>query len=413
MTRRRQHRHLPALAVVALAAAACGRAGAESAPGVDLGGVAATAATTAAPSDTTTTTPTTSSPATTTTSTTTSSTTSTTSTTTTSTTTTSTTTLPAPTTTLEPLPDPGLPASNAAFERLAASNAGASMTVVRDGAIVFSRASGTTIDGQPATGDSPMVVASVSKVVTAVALARLVGQGLVDPAAPMSWADLGLSPHPAWADVTIRELLDHRSGMPVARGSWFQQPGDCAAHLPGLIDAPPEGSRGEWRYSNGNYCALGLLVEQVTGIPLAEAAQRLVFDPIGVDGVHLTTTGLQPTDIAHRLPVARLSRLGGAGSFVVSTDDLALMAGTLTADDLALLTWPSVFTDQYGWGHTGTVDGAKACLWIVEGGRTALAATIAGDSVGTGGGVCDIVVAAVTDDLGIGGAGKPDRTPPP
>lgn len=285
------------------------------------------------------------------------------------------------------------------------------MTVVRDGSIVFSRASGQTIDGQPATGDAPMVVASVSKIVTALSLARLAQEGLVDPAGPMPWAELGLSPDPAWVDVTIRDLLDHRAGMPVARASWFLQPGDCASHLPGLIDSPPEGSRGEWKYSNGNYCALGLLVEHVSGEPLDRAAQRLVFDPLGVDGAHLTVDGQLPTDVAHRLEVARLSRLGGAGTFIVSTDDIALMAGTLTADDLALLTYPGVFNDQYGWGHTGTVDGAKACMWLIEGGRTAISATVAGDSPGSGGGVCDIVVPAVASDLGAGGTGKPERTP--
>lgn len=405
MTSRRIRRRLLLPASLTVVAAACGAASAESAPGVDVARVTTSTSTT---TTTTTVAPTTSS--------TTSSSTSTSSTTTTApaTTTTSstTTTLPAPTTTLEPLPDPGLPASNAAFDRLAAANAGASMTVVRDGAIVFSRASGQTIDGQPATGDSPMVVASVSKIVTALSIARLAQDGLVDPAAPMPWGEIGLSPDPAWNDVTIRELLDHSAGMPVARASWFQQPGDCASHLPGLIDSPPEGSRGKWRYSNGNYCALGLLVEGVTGEPLDRAAQQLVFDPLEVDGAHLTTDGQLPGDIAYRLDVARLSRLGGAGTFLVSTEDIALMAGRLSADDLAVLTWPGVFNDQYGWGHTGTVDGAKACMWLVEGGRTAVSATIAGDSVSSGGGVCDIVVPAVAGDLGIGGAGKPDRFPP-
>ena len=402
MISRRNRRRLLLPASLTVVAAACGAAGAESAPGVDI---ATTRATTSSTTSTL--------PATTTTSTvppTTSSTTTTAPTT--STTSSTTTTLPAPTTTLEPLPDPGLPASNAAFDRLAAGNASASMTIVRDGAIVFSRATGQTIDGQPATGDSPMVVASVSKIVTALSFARLAQEGLIDPAATMPWGEIGLSPDPAWNDVTIRELLDHSAGMPVARSSWFQQPGDCASHLPGLIDSPPESSRGEWRYSNGNYCAVGLLVEQITGEPIDRAAQQLVFDPIGADGAHLTTDGQLPGDVAYRLDVARLSRLGGAGTFIVSTEDIALMAGRLSTDDLAVLTWPGVFNDQYGWGHTGTVDGAKACMWLVEGGRTAVSATIAGDSVSSGGGVCDIVVPAVAGDLGIGGAGKPDRFPP-
>jgi hypothetical protein len=67
--------------------------------------------------------------------------------------------------------------------------------------------------------------------------------------------------------------------------------------------------------------------------------------------------------------------------------------------------------DQYGWGHTGTVDGALACAWVLEGGRTVVAATVSGRTPSTGGAVCDRVVPAVADDLGIG-QGEPDRSPP-
>jgi hypothetical protein len=67
--------------------------------------------------------------------------------------------------------------------------------------------------------------------------------------------------------------------------------------------------------------------------------------------------------------------------------------------------------DQYGWGHTGTVDGALACAWVLEGGRTVVAATVSGRSPSTGGEVCDLVVPAVAGDLGMD-QGSPDRSPP-
>ena len=68
---------------------------------------------------------------------------------------------PTPTTTVPPttlappdlperiLADPSFGATSAAFERLARDNPGASLSVVRGGDVVFSRGSGTTIDGQP------------------------------------------------------------------------------------------------------------------------------------------------------------------------------------------------------------------------------------------------------------------------
>jgi CubicO group peptidase (beta-lactamase class C family) len=306
--------------------------------------------------------------------------------------------------------NPWFGAANVAFDRLAAGNTGASMTIVSGGAIVYGRAAGRTIDGDDATSDTPMVVASVSKLVVAVAIARLQSFGVVDVAGPMPWADLGLAPNIGWNDVTVRELLDHRGGLAKARTSWFTGEGTCRDYIPSLLVAPPNGDRGRWVYSNGNYCLLGLLVEQRMGVPLDQALQQLVFDPIEANGVHATYGGLQGDDLQYEPGVDRLSRLGGAGTLIVSTDDLARLLGRLTANDLEVLKPPGVFTDQYGFGHTGSVDFAKSCVWLFDAGTTVVSATVAGESVGSGGDVCDIVVPAVATDLGIG-QGPPDRTP--
>ncbi len=255
-----------------------------------------------------------------------------------------------------------------------------------------------------------MVVASVSKLLTATLIARLHETGLIDVDAPVPWASMGLVAHPGWNDVTPRELLNHTSGMPVVRREWFVPSGDCASFLPTLLVDPPQSHRGKWTYSNGNYCALGLLVSAVTGLPLDQAAQSLVLDPIGASGVHLTTGGQLPTDVGYALGVERLARLGGAGTFIASTDDVAAVLDSITPADRGVMTWPGLFIDQYGWGHTGTVDGAVSCAWIMESVRTIVVATIAGNRPGTGGAVCDRVVVAVADDLGTP-AGKPDRLP--
>jgi CubicO group peptidase (beta-lactamase class C family) len=341
--------------------------------------------------------------------------TSTTSTSTTSTTSTTISALPSQTaTTVVSLPDPAIDTTmtqtNAGFDALARNNAAASMTVRRDGVALVARASGNLIDGAPATSASPMLVASVSKVITAFTIAKLEQRGDITMDQAMPWEFINIPTHPAWADVTIRELLDHTSGMPVARSSWFGGAGDCRSHLPSLVSSAPQSHRGTWRYSNGNYCALGLLIETLTASPLDEAARTLVFDPLGIDGPHLSTNGLLPTDVGHAGSVERLDRLGGAGVFVASTDSLAAMIGSATWPDYFTIQPPGVFVDQYGWGHTGTVEGAISCIWLLENGRTAVAATIAGNSPSTGGGICDRVVPAVANDLGIG-QGRPDRTP--
>jgi hypothetical protein len=137
----------------------------------------------------------------------------------------------------------------------------------------------------------------------------------------------------------------------------------------------------------------------------------MLFDPLGLGGAHLTTGGQFPTDIDYLLGVDRLSRLGGAGTFIVSTDDIATVLANLTSADRSIIQWPGVLIDQYGWGHTGSVDSAVACAWVMEDGRTVIAATVAGRTPTTGGGLCDRMVPAVAADLGID-QGLPDRSPP-
>jgi len=310
-----------------------------------------------------------------------------------------------------PPPAPALPATEAAFDRLAAANPAVTMTVRRDGRVVAARAGGVTIDGASATSSSPMVVASVSKLLTALTVARLDAVGLLDIDGPVPWLVIGLPTHPAWDTVTVRELLHHTSGMPALRREWFRPEGDCRSFLPTIVDEPPRDHRGEWTYSNGNYCSLGLLIEAIVGRPLDLVVGAVAGAADGAASVHLTDSGQRPGDVAYGPGVDRLDRLGGAGSLIVSTDDVAAALDSVTDADRARLTWPGILVDQYGWGHTGTVDGAKACAWVLEEGRTVVAVTIAGGTPSTGGDVCDQIVEALAADLGIR-AGRPDRSPP-
>ncbi len=293
---------------------------------------------------------------------------------------------------------------------LALDNVAVSVSIHRSGAEPWGMAAGRRVDGRNATPDTPFVIASVSKLVTALSIARLVGRGELTTDTVVAWTALGLRTDPLWVDVTVRELLDHTSGMPINRKSWLDDPGPCTIPLQEAVVASPTIARTTWQYSNGNYCALGLLVEEITDMSLDEAAYELVFDPADVTGPYVSTEGLRPDSAPSPRGVARLARLGGAGVWLASTDDLVAMLDTVTDSDLEVLRWPGIIIDQYGWGHTGTVDGAKACAWVLEDGRTTVAAVVSGSRPATGGAVCDAVLPALAHDLGIWD-GDPTRNP--
>ena len=260
---------------------------------------------------------------------------------------------------------------------LITDNAAVSVSVHRPGTAPWGLAAGWRNDGEPTTTDTPFVVASVSKLVTALSIARLVERGDVAVTDRVPWDEMGIAHDPAWDDVTVRELLDHTSGMPINRKSWLDDPGPCSVPLAEAMALPPEATRGEWTYSNGNYCALGLLVEHLTAESLDAAAYELVFDPADIAGPYLSTDGTHRDAAPYVKGLARLERLGGAGTWLMSTDDLVTMLDHVTTDDLQVLRSPGIVEDQYGWGHTGTLDGAKACAWVLHDGTT-VAAVVSG-----------------------------------
>lgn len=301
-------------------------------------------------------------------------------------------------------------ALRAAGAALGDDNLAVSISVWRGGTRDFSFTSGARGDGRAVGPDTPFVIASVSKLVTALSIARLVEEGRIDLFDPVPWDDMGVQHDAAWEATTVRQLLAHTSGIPEVRKSWLDDPGPCSIPLQQAMAAPPTTTRGRWKYSNGNYCALGLLVEHLTGMDLDDAAYDLVFRPAGITGPYLSVDGLHASSVPYPKGLARLERLGGAGTWLASTDDIAAMLAAVTADDRVTLEWPGIIVDQYGWGHTGTLDGAEACAWLLQDSRTVITAFVSGSKPNTGGKVCDRVVPALATDLGID-AGDPVRNP--
>ena len=148
--------------------------------------------------------------------------------------------------------------------------------------------------GRAATIDSPVRIASVSKIVTALTVMRLVEQGKLDLDEDVS-AKLGWSlRNPAFPDrlITLRMLLSHTSSVRdegeiyVVR---FGQKVQAAAQDVRSFD--PDHAPGTFfRYSNLNFPIVGSLLEKVTGERYDRLAKRLVLDPLGLDACFGWTT---------------------------------------------------------------------------------------------------------------------------
>lgn len=119
---------------------------------------------------------------------------------------------------------------------------------------------------------------SITKLITATTVLRLVADGVAELERPAN--DYLRTVRLADDEVTVADLLSHQGGV----GTPFAM---FAERVPDLADlAGPEldsdGPRGEFKYSNGGYAALGQLVQDLTGNTYADVATRLVLQPLGM-----------------------------------------------------------------------------------------------------------------------------------
>ncbi|WP_204138088.1 serine hydrolase [Halomicronema sp. CCY15110] len=206
----------------------------------------------------------------------------------------------------------------------------------------------------PMTVRSRMLAASIGKTfvgATAIALAQA---GRLDLDAPIS-RYVGDRPWfarlPHHADITLRHLLTHSSGLPDhvhlasfanAVSRQWQQPGNPfppESLLEFVLDQPPRFAPGTaWAYSDTGYILAGLVIEAVTGSRYYDEIQTRFLTPLG-----LTFTS----------PADRRWLPGLAAGYMAADNPLGLPPKTTTAD--GVMVWHPGFE----WTGGGLVSNAR------------------------------------------------------
>jgi D-alanyl-D-alanine carboxypeptidase len=275
------------------------------------------------------------------------------------------------------------------------------------------------------TPDTAFPAASVSKTFTAALILGLVEDGRLGLDVPVTRYLPSLRIDPT---ITIRQLLDHRSGL---RDFYFDPRIDKA-----LLSQPTlvwDGARSlsymgkpyakpgtAWYYSNTNYLILGMVAEAVGGRSIADQLRKRFLTPLHLDHTYYQQveqprgpvvhayrfTGpnlkLPPIDLSDGTKVVPFTSVvtaaGGAGSIATTSRDLASWARALysgaalteasrsamVAD--AFLTAPYQPSVTYGLGvqivpidghqtlgHSGRFVGARSAVRWLPGERVAIA----------------------------------------
>jgi len=169
---------------------------------------------------------------------------------------------------------------------------GAAVAIGRHGRLVDLDAYGELAygSGRPTVPTSIFDLASVSKVVgTTTAVMLLVEDGRLDLDAPVVrylpwWA----SGDPRKAEVTVRQLLLHRGGLPAFR-PWFFELEGVEAYKDAVAREPLEVAPGtRTTYSDIGAMTLGWIVEELEGAGLDRVLEARVFGPLGMPDTEFT-----------------------------------------------------------------------------------------------------------------------------
>ncbi|MGH8909134.1 MAG: serine hydrolase domain-containing protein [Egibacteraceae bacterium] len=173
------------------------------------------------------------------------------------------------------------------LDEVVAAGAPGILARVQTGAKTLSLESGVADlrTGAPMKPQLHFRVASITKSFVATVVLQLVGEGRLGLDDPVDrWLPSLL---PQGNAVTVRQLLNHTSGLPdyltgsllqLALTGWAFRPEELVAIA---VSQPPRFPPGtDWSYSNTNYIVAGLIIEKVTGQPIEEELRARIFHPL-------------------------------------------------------------------------------------------------------------------------------------
>ena len=224
-------------------------------------------------------------------------------------------------------------------DRAAPRHVGLAVGVLR-GNVAAVHGTGVVAEGGPAPdAGTSFQIGSVTKTVTALALADAVVRGDVDLGTPLTATCPGTPA--SEPPVELRHLGAHTAGLPrLPPGLWRTALRHRDDPYQGFTDADLEaalartrlrGHPGErYRYSNFGFGLLGAALARHTGLPYPTLVARRVLEPLGLTATGVVTPAERATGHARRgRPTTDwdMGALLGAGALWSTVDDLLRLLG--------------------------------------------------------------------------------------
>lgn len=215
---------------------------------------------------------------------------------------------------------------------------GLAVGAVKDGQVVLARGYGLRdVEGAlPVTSRTVMAIGSNSKSFTAAILGMLVDEGRLDWDRPVReyLPDFQLHDPFATAEMTPRDLVTHRSGLPRHDLMWYGRTFTREELYRRLRFLEPSASfRSRYQYQNLMFMTAGYLAERITGRSWDDLVAERLFQPLGMHSSSTTVDGAIATgdyaypyvirnDSVVRIPFRRITNVAPAGAIESSVDDM-------------------------------------------------------------------------------------------
>jgi CubicO group peptidase (beta-lactamase class C family) len=298
---------------------------------------------------------------------------------------------------------------------------GLAIAVVKDDSLVFARGYGVLDLAKPTRVNehTRFAIGSTTKAMTSAALGMLVDEG------KLRWDDRVIDYLPelrlydpyVTRELTIRDLLTHRTGLPGTDLMWGRGNYTFAEMMRRLRYVKPISSfRSQWEYQNVVYAIGGAIVAKVSGMPWEDFVRARIFGPLGMTETEPLGAGIlsRPNvatphaefgDTVKQVPPRSVDAIASVGAVWSSVSDMSKwmrfildsgrvgqkrLLATATFNEIVTpeiraaastypaltLSRPHIFTYALGWFvqdyqgetvwmHTGSIDGMSALIGLL------------------------------------------------
>lgn len=219
-------------------------------------------------------------------------------------------------------------------------------------------------NGIPARPDALFKIASINKLYDAVAITRLIGDGV------LSLDDTVAEHFPELAgrldnaeSITVRMLVQHRSGIPNftdTPGFWDHPTESSQEALELIADLPSNFEPDEaYEYSNTNYLLLAELITRTSGVHRNDYIAREILAPLELEHTFFSIHDVDITDVmsGYHAGVEGDVKSTDYGSMVATAEDVGAFIRALNDGSLFREGEKDIYSSIYVYDHTGLIPG--------------------------------------------------------